>query len=146
MARFSRTIHIAAPPEEVFAFFTDPARVRELDPRIQTVTVDAEAGRPYAVHFAVLPAPGKAPIPVDARVTSYEPGRTMALESLPSAGGPLINLRYTCAESGTGTDLTCDFELRLPGPLGGLADIFVRRQLEKSGNEVLERSKHALES
>ena len=146
MARFSRTIHIAAPPERVFAFLTDPARLKELDSRIQNVTFDAEDGRPYAVHFLVLPAPGKTPIPIDGRVAAYESGRTMAVESLPSAGGPVINLRYTCAESGTGTDLTCDLELSLRGPLGGLADVFVRRQLEKSGNEALERSKQALES
>ena len=146
MARFSRTIHIAAPPERVFAFFTDPAHVKELDSRIQTVAIDMQDGQPHTVHFVVLPAPGKTPIPIDGRVAAYEPGRTMAVESLPSAGGPVINLRYTCAESGTGTDLTCDLELSLRGPLGGLADVFVRRQLEKSGNEALERSKQALES
>ena len=146
MARFSRTIHVAAPPERVFAFFTDPARLKELDRRIQTVTVDTHDGRPYAVHFVVLPALGKTPVPIDGRVTAYEPGRTMAVESLPSAGGPVINLRYTCAESGTGTDLTCDLELTLPGPFGGLADVLIRRQLERSGNEALERAKQALES
>ena len=146
MARFSRTIHIAAPPERVFAFFTDPARLKELDPRLQTVTVDTQDGRPHTVHFVVLPALGKTPVPIDGRVTAYEPGRTMAVESLPSAGGPLINLRCTCAESGTGTDLTCDLELTLPGPFGGLADVLIRRQLERSGNEALERAKQALES
>ena len=146
MARFSRTIHVAAPPERVFAFFTDPACLKELDRRIQTVTVDTQDGRPYAVHFVVLPALGKTPVLIDGRVTTYEPGRTMAVESLASAGGPLINLRYTCAESGTGTDLTCDLELTLPGPFGGLADVLIRRQLERSGNEALERAKQALES
>jgi uncharacterized protein YndB with AHSA1/START domain len=145
VARFSRTIHIAAPPERVFAFFTDPARLKELDPHIQTVAVDMQDGRPHAVHFVILPAPGKAPIPIDGRVTAYEPGRTMGLESLPSAPGPVINLRCSCAEAGNGTDLTCDLELMLRGPLGGLADVLIRRQLEQSGNEALERTKQALE-
>ena len=146
MARLSRSIYIAAPPERVFAFFTDPAHVKELDSRIQTVAIDMQDGQPHTVHFVVLPAPGKTPIPIDGRVTAYEPGRTMAIESLPSAQGPRINLRYTCAESGTGTNLTCDLELALRGLLGGLADRLVRRQLETSGTEALERAKRALES
>ena len=146
MARFSRTIHIDAPPERVFAFFTDPAHLKELDPRIQTVAVDSPDGRPHAVHFVVLPAPGTAPISIDGRVTEYEAGRTMAVESLASAGGPVIHLRCTCAASGTGTDLTCDLELALRGPFGGLADLLIRRQLETSGNEAMERTKQALES
>jgi uncharacterized membrane protein len=146
VARFSRSTHIDAPPQRVFAFFTDPAHLKDLDHRIQTVTIDEEGGQPRTVHFVILPTPGGAPVPVDARVTAYEPGRSMAVQSLRSAKGPSISLRYTCAPSGAGTDLACDVQLALPGPLGKLADPLVGRQLEIRASEALERAKRALES
>ena len=147
MARFSRSTHIDAPPERVFAFFTDPARLKDLDHRIQAVTIDVEGGQPRTVHFVILPAPGAAPVPVDARVTAYEAGRSMALESLPSAKGPSISLRYTCAASeADGTDLAWEVQLALPGSLGRLADHLIGRQLAISANAALERAKQVLES
>ena len=128
MARFSRTVHIDAPPTKVFALITDPAGIASLDAAIQTVRVEEGEGKPRAVHVTIVPSPKGRPINIEAEVMAYEPDRLMVLQSASSRTGPGFILRYVCAATAGGTDLTCELEIVLGGVLGGLADPLLRRQ------------------
>jgi len=75
------------------------------------------------------------------RVTEYDPGRRIAVETLPPAPG--LTMRFTLESTGTTTSLTDEWELSvgLPGVLGFLA----AGRIKAAVGDNLAKLKHLLE-
>jgi carbon monoxide dehydrogenase subunit G len=139
MARVSRAVHIEAPRERVFALVADPARIAELDPRIGGVRVERGDTGPRRVHLEFAPGAGGATAEIVADVTQYVAGRDFVMASPAGAPGPAFRLEVSCRDAGSGTDLTCEMEVRLPGLAGRMADPLLGAALAQQVGALLAR-------
>ena len=139
MARVSRAVHIDAPRDRVFALVADPARIAELDPRVGGVRVERGDTGPRRVVLEFAPGTGGATAEIVADVTRYVAGRDFALASPEGARGPVFRLDIACRDAGSGTDLTCDMEIRLPGLAGRMADPLLGAALTQQVGALLAR-------
>ncbi len=144
MIDFTIETEIGRPPEEVFAYATDPAKL----PTWQLNTVSAipdESGpvglgtRIHEVHSA----PGGREVPSLVEVSEYEPNRRFALHVLE---GPLpLDALLRFEPSGAGTRLA----FRVHGSPRGLLRIaspLMKRPLRRQFEAHCAELKHVLES
>jgi len=96
MPAAQRTITIDRPPEQVFAFFTDPDNDLRWRSHVKEAAARGPIGVGSSVH-QVVSGPGGRGIPADLEVTAYEPSshlrsRSSLARLVPSASfdlGPL---------------------------------------------------------
>ena|GEM_PF-6236713 len=139
MARVSRTVHIDAPSDRVFALVADPARIATLDPRVGGVHVERGASGPRRVRLEFSSGAKGATAEIVADVTRCVPGRDFALASPDGAPGPVFRLQISCRDADGGTDLTCEMEIRLPGLAGRMADPLLGAALAQQVGSLLAR-------
>lgn len=141
MPSAERTIVIARPAVEVFAFFTDPAN----DPTWRTHVKDIHAhGEPVVgalIHQTIAGPMGRG-IPADIEITAYEPNSLYAFRVV--AGPARPTGQFSFAETEAGTSVT----FRLNAEFTGIKKVLMAGQVQKSMDDEmagLDRAKAAIE-
>jgi carbon monoxide dehydrogenase subunit G len=138
--RYTRTVEIAQPPEDVFAFLADLANLRRWQPSVLAVDPETvlRGGDTYRETRELLGKRGTSTL----LVTACEPGRELSLRVVE---GPVpVTVRHVLEPAGAGTRLTLEVE---GGPTGlmRLAAPIAERAAGRQASEDLERLKALLE-
>jgi len=120
-----RTIRIDRPPDQVFAFFADPANDRTWRPHVKEISVDGPIAVGSHVH-QVVTGPGGRGIAADLDVTAYDPPTRYAFQVVAGPARPAGEFRFDPA--GDATDVT----FSLSAELGGLKRIFMGGPVQSS--------------
>ena len=125
MPHAERTITINRTPDDVFAFFADPAKDRSWRPHVKEIAAEGPASIGAKIH-QVVEGPGGRGIAADIEVTGYEPGRRYAFQVVAGPARPQGEFRF--AQSGTGTEVS----FSLSAELGGLKKVFMSGPVQAS--------------
>jgi uncharacterized protein YndB with AHSA1/START domain len=114
----SVTVHMAAPPERVWALVSDVTRIGEFSPEtFEAEWLDGATGPAVGARFrGHVKRNGRGPVYwTTCRVVAAEPNRELAFAVM--AGPRTVNTwRYVLEPAGDGTDVTESFELS-PTPI-----------------------------
>jgi uncharacterized protein YndB with AHSA1/START domain len=106
----SATIHIDAPPDEVYAMISDVTRMGEWSPETHTcVWIDGATGPAVGARFKGSNKRGIVRWSTKPTVAVAEPGKEFTFE-VGSPGKEDTRWRYTMTPNGGGTELTESFE------------------------------------
>jgi uncharacterized protein YndB with AHSA1/START domain len=125
MPAAQRTIVIDRPPEEVFAFFTEPGNDQRWRPHVKEMIAN-EPARVGATIHQVVDGPGGRGIPADIEVTAYEPPTRYGFKVVAGPARPVGEYRFV--PSGGGTEVS--FSLR--ADLGGLKGLLLSGPVQRS--------------
>ena len=142
MARAEHSVEIQRPPEQVFAYLTDPGKIAEW--QASALEAAQETPGPMAVGTRLREARkflGKR-MDLVMEVTAHEPGRQFSLRTL---SGPLrfeVRQRFEAVEGGTRIDVVIEGE---PGGFFQLAEPLVVRAVGRELASNLATAKDILE-
>jgi len=142
MPQAKRTIVIARPQAEVFAFFADA----ENDPQWRSAVKSIKREGPLAVgvrYTQRVAGPGGRPVAADVEVTTYEPDVEVAFRGV--AGPVRPEGGYTFAAVEAGTSVT----FRLSAELSGVSKLVMGKPVQKAMDAEmanLDKAKAVLES
>jgi uncharacterized protein YndB with AHSA1/START domain len=142
MPHAERTIVIACPLAEVFAFFADG----ENDPRWRPAVRLMRREGPLAVgarYTQRIAGPAGREIPADIEVTELAPAQRVAFRGLAGPVRPLGSYDFRPADGGTAVTFTLDAELT------GLKQLVMAKPVQKSMDSEmagLDKAKAILES
>jgi uncharacterized protein YndB with AHSA1/START domain len=142
MPSAERTIVIDRPPDQVFAFFADPANDRAWRQHVKEIAARGPAGVGATIH-QVVEGPGGRGIAADIEVTAFDPPSRYAFRVIAGPARPIGDFRF--APSGTGTSVT--FSLR--ADLGFLKGLVMSRPVQSSMDgemAALDRAKALIEA
>lgn len=141
MARFQTTTLIARPPDEVFAFITDPANTPVWAPAVLESRSEGPirlGGRGTEVRRFM----GRK-LELAWEITQYEPGRGYGYRY---PGGPIpLETAFALEPDPRGTRLICTTDLRPRGLLKLLTPLILR-EAKREDAENFRRLKQAIES
>ena len=112
MPHAERTIVINRPPDQVFAFFADPANDRSWRTHVREIHADGPIRQGARVR-QVVDGPGGRGIDADLEVTAYEPPTRYAFQVVAGPARPKGEFRL--APSGVGTAVTFSLDAELGG-------------------------------
>jgi uncharacterized membrane protein len=142
MPQASRTIIVARPQAEVFAFFADA----ENDPQWRLAVKSIKRDGPLAVgarYSQRVGGPGGREIPADVEVTAYQPDVLVAFRGIAGPVRPEGSYAFAAVEGGTSVTFT------LAAELGGIKKLFMGKPVQQAmDGEManLDRAKAVLES
>lgn len=142
MPSAERTIVIDRPPDQVFAFFADPANDRAWRPHVKEIAARGPAGVGATIH-QVVEGPGGRGIAADLEITAHDRPTRYAFRVTTGPARPVGEFRF--APSGTGTAVT--FALR--AELGFLKGLVLSRSVQSSMDgemAALDRAKVLIEA
>jgi uncharacterized protein YndB with AHSA1/START domain len=141
MAPIVHRVDIDRPPEEVFAFATDPNRFAEW----QSDVVRASGAQgPLGARFTTVRRIGRTERDMDQQVTEFEPPRRWAAEAVGGAVRPAATVAVEPRPGGgSHVTFTLDFEA---GGAGAALLPLVRRMAAKAAPRSYQRLKELLES
>lgn len=125
MLQAQRTILIERPPEQVFAFLTDPANDRRWRRHVKEIAATGPL-RSGSVVRQVVEGPGGRGIPADFEVTAYEPPSRFAFKVTAGPVRPVGEFLLTPVPAGT--EVT--FSLR--AELSGVKKLLMSRPVRTS--------------
>jgi uncharacterized protein YndB with AHSA1/START domain len=125
MPSAQRTIVIDRPPDQVFAFFTDPTKDQSWRPHVKEIAAEGPLRVGSRIH-QVVDGPGGRGIAADIQVTGYEPPSRYAFEVVAGPARPKGEFRL--APAGTGTQVT----FSLSAELGGIKKFLMSRPVQSS--------------
>ena len=103
MPNAQRTIVIHRPPDQVFAFFANPANDQSWRPHVKEIAAEGAARVGSRIH-QVVEGPGGRGIAADIEVTAYEPPTRYAFQVVAGPARPRGEFRFI--ETATGTEVT----------------------------------------
>lgn len=142
MPHAERTIVIGRPPDEVFAFFANPANDRAWRPHVKEIAANGPAGVGATIH-QVVDGPGGRGIAADIEITEFDPPTRYAFRVIAGPARPIGDFRF--APSGSGTAVT--FSLR--AELGMLKGLVLSRPVQSSMDgemAALDQAKRLIEA
>jgi uncharacterized protein YndB with AHSA1/START domain len=142
MPQATRTIGIDRPPEQVFAFFADPANDRRWRPAVHEIVAEGPPAVGSRIH-QVVAGPGGRGIAADIEITAYEPHTRYAFRVV--AGPARPQGEFLIRAAGAGSEVT--FSLR--AELGGWKRFILSRPVQGSMDgemAALDRAKAAIEA
>ena len=125
MPSAQRTIRIARPSEQVFAFFTDPSNDQLWRPHVKEVAAEGVLRVGATVH-QVVAGPGGSGIQADLEVTAYEPPSRYAFKVIAGPARPVGEFRFAPAEGGTEVSFSLNAELT------GIKKLLMSNAVQKS--------------
>ena len=139
MAPFVSTIEIARPPQEVFAFATDPRHFAEWQPDVVGVRVLDESG------FATTRRISGAERTMTQRITRNDPPSSWAAEGVDGPIRPHASISVEPIQGGTASRVTFTLDFEGHG-LGVPLIPLVRRQAQKGALTSYQNLKKLLET
>jgi len=143
MPHAERTITVARPADEVFAFFANPANDRSWRPHVKEISTSGPVALGSLIH-QVVEGPGGRGIAADIEVTGYEPPSRYAFQVVAGPARPRGEYRFTPTANGPGTTLT----FSLAAELGGWKKLLLSRPVQASMDgemAALDRAKAIIE-
>jgi uncharacterized protein YndB with AHSA1/START domain len=125
MPSAQRTILIASPPEQVFAFFTDPSNDQRWRQHVKEVAAEGTMQVGSTVH-QVVAGPGGRGVPADIQVTAYEPPTRYAFKVIAGPVRPVGEFQFAPAEGGTEVTLSLNAEL------SGITKLLMSKSVQKA--------------
>lgn len=116
MPSASRSITIARPPEEVFAFIADGANGPRWRPGVTDVALASGSGV-GARYKRGVKGPGGRRVDADYEITVYEPGRHLAFKAVAGPVRPTGDYVLEAADGGTRLTFSLACELGFPKSL-----------------------------
>src|SRR4029078_3061154 len=104
MPSATRTIAIDRSPDDVFAFFSDPANDQRWRGHVKEIAAEGAPGVARHVH-QVVEGPGGRGIAADIEVIAYEPPSHYAFQVVAGPARPRGEVRFT--PSGSGAPVAC---------------------------------------
>lgn len=142
MPSAQRSVVIARPVDEVFAFFADPTRSTQWRSHVKEVSADGPVAV-GTVYRQRVNGPGGRPVAADIRLSELLPGRRVVFVGVAGPVRPQVTYEFEPVETGTRVTLT------LSAALSGLKKVVMGPMVQKSmTGEVasLETAKRVLES
>jgi uncharacterized protein YndB with AHSA1/START domain len=141
MPTAQRTLLIDRPPDQVFAFFTDPDNDPKWRPHVKEIRAQSPAQVGSTIH-QVVAGPGGRGVPADMEVTAYEPPSLYAFRVIAGPVRPVGQFRFS--PSGTGTEVA----FSLSADLGGIKRLMAKPVQSSMSGEMaaLDTAKALLES
>jgi carbon monoxide dehydrogenase subunit G len=136
MPHAERTIAVARPPDEVFAFFANPANDRSWRPAVKEIAAEGAAGPGGRIH-QVVAGPGGRSIAADIEIDAYDRPTRYAFHVVAGPVRPRGEFRF--APAGDGTSVT----FALNAELGGWKKWLMGRQVQKSMDGEMAGLDHA---
>ena len=125
MPEVRRTIVIERPPDQVFAFLTDPANDHRWRRPVKEISASGPLGRGSVVHQVVRGPAGRG-IPADFEVTAFEPPTRFAFAV---TAGPVKPVgEFLFRPVGSGTEVTSPSALNC----AGLKKLLMSRPVQSS--------------
>lgn len=125
MPAASRTIVIDRPPDQVFAFFADPANDPRWRPHVKEIAANGPAGVGSTIH-QVVEGPGGRGIAADIEVTTYDRPNRYAFRVTAGPARPVG--AFDIRPSDAGSEVT----FALEAELGGLKKLFMGSAVQRS--------------
>jgi len=125
MPEVRRTIVIERPPDQVFAFLTDPANDQRWRRHVKEISANEPPRRGSVVHQVVQGPAGRG-IRADYEVTAFEPPTRFAFNVTTGPVRPVGEFLFR--PLGTGTEVT----FSLHAELGGLKKLLMSRPVQSS--------------
>jgi uncharacterized protein YndB with AHSA1/START domain len=141
MPHAERTITINRPPDQVFAFFADPANDRSWRAGVKEMSAEGAPRTGAHVH-QVVSGPGGRSIPADIEIDAYEPPSRYAFHAIAGPVRPSGEFRFAPAASGTAVTFS------LTADVGGWKKWVMGGQIQKTMDgemAALDRAKAVLE-
>jgi uncharacterized protein YndB with AHSA1/START domain len=143
MSEMTTTIQIDCPPEQVFAYVTDPTRFAEWQADVVRVEMDDHPAGTGAT-FTTVRRIGGAERSMTQRISEYDPPRRWASVAVDGPIRPAAGITVASVDGGTASRVT--FALVLEGHGIGVALLpLVRRQAEKLAPVSYRTAKEHLE-
>ena len=142
MPHAQRTIVIARPPAEVYAFFADGENDKSWRPGVKLMHREG----PLAVgtrYTQRITGPGGRQVPADVEITALDPDTRVAFRGVAGPVRPEGDYTFAPAEGGTSVTFTLDAELT------GVKKLFMAKPVQKSMDAEmanLDKAKALLES
>jgi uncharacterized protein YndB with AHSA1/START domain len=110
MPHAQRTIVIARPPADVYAFFADAENDTNWRPGVKLIRREGplEVGTRYTQRIA---GPGGREVPADVEITALDPDTRVAFRGVAGPVRPEGDYSFAPAEGGTSVTFTLDAEL-----------------------------------
>jgi uncharacterized protein YndB with AHSA1/START domain len=145
MAPIVSTIEIACPPDEVFAYVTDPTRFAEWQRDVVSVRLDGPEPLRVGSRFTTTRQIGRTPRTMTQEITAIDAPRRWAARGVDGPIRPHADVTVEPLDGGTGARFTValDFEGR---GFGELLMPVVRRMAAKQGPNSYQNLKRLLES
>jgi uncharacterized protein YndB with AHSA1/START domain len=125
MPSAQRTITIDRPPDQVFAFFADPANDQKWRSHVKEIAAEGQPGMGRRIH-QVVDGPGGRGIAADIEVTAYEPPTHYAFKVVAGPARPQGDFRFQPAGAGTEVSFT------LSADIGGIKRFLLSGPVQKS--------------
>ena len=123
MPRLHETINTRLPIDETFAFVADFANNAIWDPNSATSVRIDEGPVGVGARYALSVRQGGKFVPMEYRVTAWEPGLRVVLEGVGPGVRATDDIRFAATPTGTRVDYTADISLtglmRLATPFAG---------------------------
>jgi carbon monoxide dehydrogenase subunit G len=113
------------PPEQVFAFFTNPVNDLKWRSHVQEASAQGPIGVGTKVH-QVVAGPGGRGIPADLEVTAYEPASQYSFKVIAGPARPVGEFQF--APVGDGTQVS----FSLSAELGGIKKLFMSKPVQRA--------------
>jgi uncharacterized protein YndB with AHSA1/START domain len=125
MPSAERTIVIHRPPDQVFAFFANPANDQSWRPHVKEIAAEGPARVGSRIHQVVEGPRGRG-IAADIEVTAYEPPTRYSFEVVAGPARPRGEFRFI--ETANGTEV----HFSLAAELGGIKKLLMSGAVQRS--------------
>jgi carbon monoxide dehydrogenase subunit G len=146
MAPIVSSIEIARPPEEVFAYVSDPSRLAEWQESV--VSARAEGGGPPVVgsRAVTIRKIGRVERSMTMEMTNINPPRDWAVRGIDGPVRGVVNGTVEPLDDGARSRVTIELDFEAHGLGKLLVPLVVRRQAQKEMPRNLQNLKERLES
>ena len=140
------TIEVARPPQEVFAYATDPTRFGEWQQGVVSGSMEGSGPSTVGSKCITTRRIGFAERPATSELTHIDPPRTWSVHGIDGPIRAIVNVTVEPLYDGARSRLTIELDFEGHGIGKLLVPLVVRRQAEKEMPKNLEDLKERVES
>jgi uncharacterized protein YndB with AHSA1/START domain len=146
MAPITASIEVARPPEEVFAYVTDPSRFAEWQENVIEGHMAGTGGPAPGDRCLTTRRMGRAERTVTSEITHVDPPRTWGVRGIDGPVRAVVDVDVVPLDGGRRSRVTIQLDFKGRGAGKLLVVLFVRPSARKEMPANLARLRHRLES